>query len=156
MIWLVLLAVLSVSLRTTCVRLEVSLLTEQTEWNLSKNQTNLLIHEHSNDHRCPRKSLWFFPRIWCSRIKVGLLSSWSLPERLIRPSTIFQLLTIIYRFTGIRKWILRLWKYHLFRIESYRVDFWCVHRFQLFKVCNQYVTLPNSPRVESVSEEQSG
>ena len=46
-------------------------------------------------------------------------------------------------------------KYHLFRIESFRVDFRCVHRLQLLKVCNQYVTLPNSPRVESVSEEQS-
>ena len=46
-------------------------------------------------------------------------------------------------------------KYHLFRIESFRVDFWCVHRFQLLKVCDQYVTLPNSPRVQSVSEEQS-
>ena len=34
-------------------------------------------------------------------------------------------------------------------------DFRCVHRFQLLKVCDQYVTLPNSPRVESVSEEQS-
>ena len=30
-------------------------------------------------------------------------------------------------------------------IESFRVDFWCVHRFQLFNVCNQYVTLPSSP-----------
>ena len=46
-------------------------------------------------------------------------------------------------------------KYHLFRIESFRVDFRCVHRLQLLKVCDQYVTLPNSPRVESVSEEQS-
>ena len=113
---------------------------------------------------------------------------------------------IIYGFTGIRKWVLRLWKrpfwfskkvnitlslnwsipyqggcsqvlisskgldssicdwknkfslfgkYHLFCIESFRVDFWCFHRFQLLKVCNQYVTLPNSPRVQCVSEEQS-
>ena len=46
-------------------------------------------------------------------------------------------------------------KYHLFRIESFRVDFRCVHRLQLLKVCDQYVTLPNSPRVQSVSEEQS-
>ena len=113
---------------------------------------------------------------------------------------------IVYRLTGIRKWVLRLWKrpfwfskkvnitlslnwsrpcqggcsqflissrcfdsficdwknklpllgkYHLFRIESFRVDFRCVHRFQLLKVCDQYVTFPNSPRVQSVSEEQS-
>ena len=44
-------------------------------------------------------------------------------------------------------------KYHLFRIESFRVDFRCVHRFQLLKVCDQYVTLPNSLGVLSVSEE---
>ena len=35
-------------------------------------------------------------------------------------------------------------KYHLFRIESFRADFRCVHRFQLLNVCNQYVILPNS------------
>ena len=38
-------------------------------------------------------------------------------------------------------------KYHLFCIESFRVDFRCVHRLQLLKVCDRYVTLPNSPRV---------
>ena len=113
---------------------------------------------------------------------------------------------IIHRFTGIRKWVLRLWKrpfwfskkvnitlslnlsmpyqsgcsqvlisskgfdssicdwknkfslfgkYHLFRIESFCVDLRCVHRLQLLNVCDQYVTLPNSPRVQSVSKEQS-
>ena len=46
-------------------------------------------------------------------------------------------------------------KYHFFRIESFREDFRCVHRLQLLKVCNKYVTLPNSHRVQSVSEEQS-
>ena len=40
-------------------------------------------------------------------------------------------------------------------VESFRVDFGCVHRFQLLNVCNQYVTLPNASRVQSVSEEQS-
>ena len=45
--------------------------------------------------------------------------------------------------------------YHLLRIESFREDFKCVHRHQLLKVCDQYVTFPNSPRVKSVSEEQS-
>ena len=98
---------------------------------------------------------------------------------------------VIYRFTGIRKWVVRWWKrhcwlvkvtfslnwslpyrsgcslvlissrafdssicdwknkfslfgkYHLFRIESFRADFRCVHRLQLLKVCDQYVTLPN-------------
>ena len=47
-------------------------------------------------------------------------------------------------------------KYHLFRIESFQVDFQCVRCLQLLKVCNQYVTLPNSSRVQSVSEEQYG
>ena len=47
------------------------------------------------------------------------------------------------------------WKYYFFCIESFRVDFRCVHRVQLLKVCDQYVTLPNSSRVQSVSEEQS-
>ena len=37
-------------------------------------------------------------------------------------------------------------KYHLFRIESFRVDIRCVHRLQLLKVCDQYVTVPSSPR----------
>ena len=113
---------------------------------------------------------------------------------------------IVNCFTGIRKWVLRLWKrpfwfskkvnitfslkwslpyqggcsqvlisskafnssicdwknkfslfgkYHLLRIESFRVDFLrCVHRLQLLKVCNQHVTFPNSNRVQSVSKEQ--
>ena len=46
-------------------------------------------------------------------------------------------------------------KYHLFKIKSFRVDFRCVHRFQLLKVCNQYVSFLNSPRFQCVSEEQS-
>ena len=51
---------------------------------------------------------------------------------------------------------------HLLRIESFRVDFRCVHRLQLLKVCDQYVhpsnittTQPKSPRVQCISEEQS-
>ena len=116
---------------------------------------------------------------------------------------------VIYRFTGIRKWVLRWWrqrpfwfskkiyvtfssnstfpyqggcvqflissrkfdssicdwknklscffvKYHLFRIESYRVDFWCVHRLQLLKVCNQYVTLPIPPAYDAYPRNNSG
>ena len=113
---------------------------------------------------------------------------------------------IVYRFTSIRKWVLRwwkrpfwfskkikvtfssnwvfpyqggcsqflissnksdssicgwkivsifFWKYNVFRIESFWVDFWCVHRLQLLKVCNLYVTPPNSTRVQSVSKEHS-
>ena len=46
-------------------------------------------------------------------------------------------------------------KYYFLCIESFWADFWCVHRLQLFYVCDQYVILPNFPRVQSVSEEQS-
>ena len=102
---------------------------------------------------------------------------------------------IIYRFTGIWKWVLRWWKrpfwfskkipltfssnwmlpvsrwvfpvpdllqkfdssicgwknsiffekYYFLGIESFRVDLWCVHRFQLLNVCNQYVTFQIPP-----------
>ena len=33
-------------------------------------------------------------------------------------------------------------------MSLYCVDFRCVHRFQILNVCNQYVTLPNSSRVQ--------
>ena len=46
-------------------------------------------------------------------------------------------------------------KYYFLRIESFRIDFWCVHRFQLVNFCNEHVTLPNSHRVQIVSKEQS-
>ena len=104
---------------------------------------------------------------------------------------------IIYRFTGIRKWVMRWWKRPFWFSKKIYVTFfskwtfpyqggcsqvlissrkfdssicdwknkfsiffgkyhlWCVHRFQLLNVCNQYVTLPNSHRVQSVSKEQS-
>ena len=176
---------------------------------LFKNQTNLLIHRYSNNHRriflldiqirvsssgyvnvLQWNKEWFFSR----RVKLdsgfnvmaAYEVSWHGPE-------------IIYRFTAIRKWVVKWWKrpfwfykeinvtfssnwsisyrggcsqvlisskkfnssicgwknkfsiffgkYHLFRIESCRVDFRCVHRLQLLKVCDQYVTLPNSARV---------
>ena len=59
---------LSISPRTTHVRLEASLLMEYTEWNLSKNQTNLLIHRCSKSRRCgalvwhPNSFLQFWTR----------------------------------------------------------------------------------------------
>ena len=46
-------------------------------------------------------------------------------------------------------------KYYFLYIESSWVDFRRVHRLHLSKVGNQHVTLPNSSRVQSVSEEQS-
>ena len=46
-------------------------------------------------------------------------------------------------------------KYYFLCIESFCVDFRCVHLLQLLNVCNHYITLPNSPRVQSVSKEYS-
>ena len=40
-------------------------------------------------------------------------------------------------------------------IESFWVDFRCIHRFQLLNVWDHDGSLPNSPRVQSVSKEQS-
>ena len=91
----------------------------------------------------PRKSTWLSPRLGCSRIKVGVLSSWSPPTNLIRPSA-----------TGKMNFPF-LWEILLPLQWVFWVDFRCVHRFQLLNVCNQYVTLPNSHRVQSVSKEQS-
>ena len=56
----------------------------------------------------------------------------------------------------LEKWILLVWEisplsHWVFSSRFAR----CVHRLQLLKVCDQYVTLPNSPRVQRVSEEQS-
>ena len=92
----------------------------------------------------PRKSTWRSPRIDRCRVKGGcsqiLISSKKFDSSILRLENKFSF------FFG---------KYHLFRIESFWVDFRCVRRFQLLNVCNQYVTLPNSHRVQCVSEEQS-
>ena len=45
--------------------------------------------------------------------------------------------------------------YHLFRVESFRMDCWCAHPFQLLKVPNQYVSVPNSPRLQYIPKEYS-
>ena len=47
-------------------------------------------------------------------------------------------------------------KYHLFRIESFRVDFRCVHRLQLLKVCNQYVTCVGCDIVQADHAPEAG
>ena len=48
-----------------------------------------------------------------------------------------------------------LGKNYFLYIESFCVEFGCVHRLQLLNVCNHHVTLPNSTRVQIVSKEQS-
>ena len=92
----------------------------------------------------PRKSILLSPRIGRCRFEVDVHRSWSPPRGF--DSSICDWKNKFSFFFG---------KYHLFRIESFRVDFRCVHRFQLLKVCNQYVTLPSSSRVQCVFEEQS-
>ena len=79
----------------------------------------------------PRKSTLLSPWNGRCRTKVDVLRSWSPPRVLTRPS-------------AIAKINLSFW-----------ADFRCVHRLQLLKVCDQHVTLPNSPRIQSVSKEQS-
>ena len=89
----------------------------------------------------PSKSLWPSPRIGWSRIKVDVLSSWPPPTNFIRPSA-----------TGKMNFpvCLRNIYYFLCNESFFLIDFRCVHRFQLLKVCNHYVTLPSLPRTESI------
>ena len=91
----------------------------------------------------PRKSWWRSPRIGWSRVKEDFFSSWSLPENFNVPSE-----TGICIFTTFRR-------YHLLRIESFQHGFWCVYLFQLLKVHIQYVSFPNSPRIQDKVKEDS-
>ena len=69
-----------------------------------------------------------------------VLRSWSPPRSLIRPSAIGRINSPF-----------SLGNITSFAMSFFWVDFRCVHRFQLLKVCNQYVTLPNtSPRTERI------
>ena len=88
-----------------------------------------------------KKSLWPSPRIGWSRTKVDVLNSWSPPTNFTRPSA-----------TG--KMIFPFFGAILLPLDwAFLSRFRCVHRFQLLNVCNHYVTLPNSHRVQSVSKE---
>ena len=100
---------------------------------------------------------WWKRPFWFSKkIKVTFYSNWTLPYRGGCSQVLISSKEIDSSICDWKnKFSYFFGKYQFFRIESFRVDFRCVHRFQLLKVCNQYVTLPNSPRVQSVSEEQS-
>ena len=115
---------------------------------------------HPVSVRCPgiRKwvlRLWKRPFWFSKKVNITLSLNWSMPYQ----GGCSQFLISSKGFdSSICDWKNKFslfGKYHLFRIESFRVDFRCVHRLQLLKVCDQYVTLPNSTRVQSVSEEQS-
>ena len=62
----------------------------------------------------------FFSSFRWSQIKVDVLRTWSPPDNFTFPSAIGNMIC----FTNFGR-------YHLFRIESFCVDFWCVHPFQL-------------------------
>ena len=72
----------------------------------------------------------------------GCSQVWSLPERLIRPSAAGKM---IFPFS-----------LGNITLSLFQVDFRCVHRLQLLRVSDQYVTLPNSSRVQSVSKYNPG
>ena len=98
-------------------------------------------------------SWWWKRPFWFSKkVNITLSLNWSMPYQ----GTCSQVLISSKGFdSSICDWKNRFsiffGKYHLFPIESFRVEFWCVHRLQLLKVCNQYVILPNStPRTERI------
>ena len=46
-------------------------------------------------------------------------------------------------------------QHHLFCIESFSMDFWCVHLFQLLNIRDLYVSFPDSPRAQYIAMEDS-
>ena len=99
---------------------------------------------------CRKRPFWFSKEIY-----VTFSSNWTLPYR--GGCSQFLISSRKFWFVHLRleKSSTFFGKNHLFCIESFRVDFRRVHRFQLLKVCDQYVTLPNSTHVQCVSKEQS-
>ena len=101
---------------------------------------------------------WWKRPFWCSKkIYVTFSSNWTFPYQ----GGCSQVLISSKKFdSSICDWKIKI-SFSLGNvtsfalIESFRVDFRCVHRFPLLNVCNHYVTLPNSPGVQCVSEEQS-
>ena len=99
---------------------------------------------------------WKRPFWFAKKIKVTFSLNWSLPyqggcSQVLISSEGFDSSICGWK----NKFSIVFGKYCFLCIESFRIDFWCVHHFQLLNVCNQFVTLPNSPRVQSVSKEQS-
>ena len=92
----------------------------------------------------PRKSLWLSPRIGRSRI--GGCSQFLISSRKI-DSSICGWKNEFSIFFG---------KDHLSHWVFFWVDFRCVHRLQLLLVCNQYVTLPNSPAYKAYPRNNPG
>ena len=92
---------------------------------------------------------WWKRPFWFSKkIYVTLSSNWVFPNQggcsqfLIS----FQERLIFVHLRLEKEFFHFLWEIWLpFALSLFRVDFWCVHRFQLLNVCNQYVSLPNSP-----------
>ena len=74
---------------------------------------------------------------------VSAVSRWMFSGVLIRPFVVGKVKFFSFR------------KHHLSHIESFRVDFRCVHRFQLLNVCKPMCHPSKFTRVQSISEEQS-
>ena len=98
----------------------------------------------------PKRVVRWWKRSFCfsKKIKVTFSSNWSMPYQ----GGCSHVLISSRRFdSSICDWKNKfsLGNVTSFAFESFRVDFRCVHRLRLLKVCNQYVTLPNSTRVQS-------
>ena len=97
----------------------------------------------SSIHRQPEWVMkwWKWRPLFSKRINATFSSNWKFPY--LSGSSQF-LISSRQCDSSIFDWknefSISLGKNYFLCIESFRVDFWCVHRFQLLKVCNQYVT----------------
>ena len=98
------------------------------------------VHEDPSDS--PRRFSCSSPLSGLSRIKVDVLGSCSPPESLTVPSA-----------TGNMNFFTFHWRQHFLYIESFTMDFRCVHLLQFFNVCDKNVSLPDSPCVQDITEE---
>ena len=114
-----------------------------------------IIHRFTGIRKCVMR--WWKRPFWFSKkIYMTFSSNWTFPYQ----GGCSQFLISSNKFYSSicgwkNKFSIFFGKYYFLCIESSRVDFWCVHRFQLLNVCNKFVTFPNSTRVQSVSKEQS-
>ena len=147
---------------------------------VQENQANLLIHRCSNNHRCDFPAFWMsipgdvniFQWVVFHRLPEMSLENVVVVEMvLILQGNLDDVLLELE--DPVSRWIFsipdlfqKVWFVHLglekmnfsfsfLCIESFHHGFWCVHLFQLLKVRNQYVSFPNSPRIQDIIEEYS-
>ena len=73
-----------------------------------------------------------------SRLWVGSRNSLSLPDNFAAPSATGNIYIYIYIYILISL----LWYEYFFRIDSPRINLWCVHLFQFFDIRNHNVSIP--------------